>query len=78
VATLSAELKRLNSSEAPLKLSDDYLPPYVVGLDFSFIRQSQLLFLMGQRVMYCLPGKADYRITPDGHIIPVDPRAHPP
>lgn len=77
VSALAADLKRLNSHEAPLKLTDDYLPPYVVGFDFTFLRQSQLLFLMGERVMYCLPGKAEYRITQDGRIVPVLKKPRP-
>lgn len=77
VTTLSADLKRLNSPEAPLKLTDDYLPMYILGLDLTCVQQSQLLFLMKQRVMYSLPGKAEYRITPEGHVVPVDARARP-
>jgi hypothetical protein len=77
VATLREDLKRLNSPDAPLKLTDDNLPPYVFGLDLTATQQSQLLFLMKERVMYSLPGKADYRITPSGHIVRISEKARP-
>ncbi|HEX4340557.1 MAG TPA: hypothetical protein VH062_31830 [Polyangiaceae bacterium] len=67
--TLAADLRRLNSRQAPLKFEDGNMPGYVVGLDFTFQRHSQLLFLMGERVAYALPGKADYHIGEDGHLV---------
>ena len=71
VRTLTADLERMNSPSARLKLADDFVPGYLIGLDFTFIRQSQLLFLIGQRVAYVLPEKAEYRIDQEGHILPI-------
>ena len=66
---LSADLRRLNSKESPVKLEDGFVPGYIVGLDFTFERSSQLLFLMGERIAYSLPGAAEYRVGEDGHLV---------
>jgi hypothetical protein len=76
--TLSADMKRLNSREAPVKLADDNVPAYLIGMDLTFLRVSQLLFLMRERVAWVLPEKAEYRIAVDGHLVRISrrPRRH--
>lgn len=58
----------------PVVFVDEYMPQFMRGLDLDFLRVSQLFEVMNIRAKFAGRRRADYEVTADGHVVPVDRR----